>query len=98
VTRLQYADTALADLADLHDWIAADNPNRAASFVDEMLEACRLVAAHPRIGRLREDLGPGVRVHVHQKRNIAYRDHGDRVVVIRVVHGSADLADALKSD
>jgi toxin ParE1/3/4 len=73
-------------------YIATDNPVRARSFVEELRQHCRRLAARPRIHRLREEFGPGVRAAIHGDYLILYsaRDDG-RVAVERIVHGARDL-------
>lgn len=41
-------DEARADLDQIGDFIAQDNPRRAASFVGELLDRCRRLADTPR--------------------------------------------------
>lgn len=92
---LQLTDEACLDLADLHAWIRVDDPRRAGTFLAELLGVCELLAEQPGIGRRREDLGPGVQVHVHQQRLIVYRSDATRVLVLRVLHGARSLTDQL---
>ncbi len=60
-----YTPAARDDLREIGDFIGQDNPARALSFVRELREHCRRLAAQPRLHRLREEFGPGVRGAVH---------------------------------
>lgn len=46
----------------------------------------------PRSGPSREQLAPGLRVTFHGPYVIYYRPQPDALVIIRVIHGSRDLA------
>ena len=84
------------DLERIGDWIARDNPERAASFVDELLGACLGLCDFPE----RFPLVPryerhGVRHRVHGNTLIFYRAEPDRVVVLHVLHGAMDVSGLL---
>jgi len=99
VTRpLRLTPAALADLTAIGDYIARDNAPRAVTFVRELRAHCRRLAARPRMHRLREELGAGIRGAVHGAYLILYAEEADgSVVVHRVLHGARDLA-ALADD
>lgn len=90
--RLAYTPAARDDLREIGDYIAQDNPARALSFVRELREHCQRIAGNPRIHRVREEFGPGVRGTTHGAYLILYthRDDG-QVVIERVIHGARDL-------
>ena len=90
--RPRYSPAARGDLGGIAEFIGQDNPARARSFVEELREHCRRLAAQPRLHRLREEFGPGVRGAVHGAYVIPYTHRDDGSVVIeRVVHGARDL-------
>ena len=88
----RYTPAARDDLQAIADYIGQDSPRRALSFVGELREHCRTLAAQPRLHRLREEFGPDVRGVVHGAYLILYtaRDDG-QVVIERVVHGARNL-------
>jgi toxin ParE1/3/4 len=43
---------AQSDLRDIRDFILRDNPARAVTFVDELLDRCQLLADHPLLSPL----------------------------------------------
>lgn len=51
-----------SDLDQIADAIASDNPGAAISVLDKLQETFLLLAMHPEIGTLREDLVPDVRM------------------------------------
>lgn len=52
---------AAADIAEIWDYIAEDSIAQADAWVDRLDETLRLLATQPRMGRLREELSPGLR-------------------------------------
>jgi len=91
--RLLLSPRAAADLEEIGETIARDNAARAASFVAELEAKCRAVAANPGIYPARQDLMPGLRMAVHGRYLVFYRDlpGEDTVRVERVLHGARDL-------
>ena len=50
---LSYTEEALADLDDIYDFIAADNPVRAETYVEDIKKACRSLCKTPLLLALR---------------------------------------------
>lgn len=94
-----FSPAAEQDLEEIGDYIARDDPIRALSFVGEMRERCRNMAATPEAAPLREDILPGVRMIVHGNYLIFYRfnEHRHEVRIERILHGARDLHALLKS-
>lgn len=86
---------AVHDLQAIGDFIAADNPARAISFVDELLDVCARIAARPAAFRRRDDLAQGLRQAVHGRYLILFTADEDGVVIERVLHGARRLNDLL---
>ena len=86
-----YRPAALADLEDIYDHIARDNPPRAWSFLEELREAGRSIAEHPRAGWARPELGQGIRSRAHGNYVIFYWLRNNRVEILRVIHGARDI-------
>lgn len=79
------------DLDEISAYIAADNPARAVSFIDEIAECFHLIGENPRLYQLRPDIRPDLRLVVHGNYLILYRILADHVSIERVVHGSRNL-------
>jgi toxin ParE1/3/4 len=82
---------AEADLEAIGDWIAADNPNRALSFIEELHRCCQTLGTAPR----RYPLVPrykavGIRRRVHRDYLIFYRISGKTVEILHILHGAQD--------
>ena len=92
--RLLLSLLAVADLEDIAASIARDNPVRAASFVAELEAKCRAAAEAPMLYPARPDLAPGLRMAVHRRYLLLFRDLPDdnAVRVERVLHSARDLS------
>lgn len=90
---------ALGDLEQIGDYIAQDNPDRARSFVAELLGKARdlgdMQHAFPIIPRYAH---LGVRRRVHGNYLIFYRVEDACVTVIHVLHGARDYEALLFPD
>jgi toxin ParE1/3/4 len=86
---------AVQDLEIIADHIAADNPARAVSFIDEMLALCDSIAEAPRRFQRRDDLMKGLRQAVHGHYLILFTADKESVIVERVLHGARRLEDLL---
>ena len=101
--RLLLSARAAADLDDIAAYIARDNPVRAASFVAELDAACRMIAATPGLYPARPDLAPGLRMALHGRYVVFYRERPAEgaeegaVRIERVLHGARDLRRLLGS-
>lgn len=97
--RLVYRPAALADLDDIYDHIAPENPRRAASFVEDIRGRCRNLIAHPELGPARDDLARGIRIYPMLRRVVvAYRIADEAVVVTRVFAGGRDHEAILRGE
>ena len=84
------------DLEEIAQRIAADNPQRAVSFVRELRGACLGLAdfldRFPLVPRYERH---GIRRRVHGNYLIFYRSEPDTVVVLHILHGATDYAAVL---
>ena len=88
---IEVSPLAEADLREIGDYIAQDNPRRAESFIDELLAHGEKIAAMPTAYVAREDLAPGLRACAHQRYVIFFRTLGPRVRIERILHGARDI-------
>lgn len=96
---LSYAEEALADLDDIYDFIAPDNPARAESYIDDIKKACRSLCETPFIGVSRNDLGADIRIlNLWRRIVVAYQVFPERVDILRVFSGGQDYEAILGSD
>ncbi|WP_428391712.1 type II toxin-antitoxin system RelE/ParE family toxin [Lichenicoccus sp.] len=88
---LTYSGSAEADLDDIFDFIAADNPRRARTYIEEIRQACRHLCHTPLIGTERADLRPGLLIRPLSRRVIvAYELPPDELLVLRAFTAGRD--------
>lgn len=86
--RIRWQDDAIADLRELHAYIARDNPQAAVRIAKRIKEAAAALREQPAMGRpgrvpdTRELVITGTRYIV------AYRVIGDALIILRVLHGA----------
>ena len=95
--RLIFAPPATADLEEIGDYIALDNPPRALSFIRELRAQCRKMLDNPLAFPAREDLAPGLRVLPYGQYLIFYRPTATTVRIERILHGARDVGTPLIS-
>src|SRR5689334_342768 len=91
MSRVRLSPRAVADLDEIGDYIARDNPDRAASFVGELEDACRHIADNPQAYPSRSDLAPDVKMAVHTNYLIFFRLLRNEIRVERILHGARNL-------
>jgi len=82
---------AVEDLSDIWSYIALDNLNAADRFADKLYESCRTLAAMPEMGRIRNELLPGLRSLSYKGYIIFYRIDNTKLAIIRVLNGCMDI-------
>jgi plasmid stabilization system protein ParE len=94
-----FTGPAQTDLTAIEDFIGADNPGRARSFVDELIDSCIGLAdkprAYPLIPRYERH---GIRRRLHGRYLIFYRIEGDMIQILHILHGTRDYARTLNLD
>jgi addiction module RelE/StbE family toxin len=87
---------AEADLERIGDYIAEDNPQRAASFIHEMLERCeRLVETPNGFSLVPRYEHTGVRRRPYGNYLIFYRVGEDRIEILHILNGAQDFESIL---
>ncbi len=82
---------ALADLDDIWSYLATNNPKRADQFLDRIYDKIRLLAEHPLLGSIRDDLAPNLRCLAVGKYVIFYRPMPDVIEILRVLHSARNI-------
>lgn len=96
--RLAFTPLAEQDLEAIADYIAADNPVRALSFVRELRAQCQRITLNPPGYRLRPELGDGIRSCAHGHYVIFFEATTEDVLVVRILHGARDLPTVFESE
>lgn len=88
-----FSEKAERDLEEIADWIARDNPERARTFVAELVKAAKSIGraprAYPFVDKGRD---PHLRRRVHRNYLIFFDIGLEAVEVLHVVHGARDYA------
>lgn len=93
MSRYRIRPRALADLESIGDYIAAGNPARAVSFIDELIRLFERIAEQPQAFQRRDDLATGLRQAVHDRYLVLFTVNRADIVIERVVHGARRLED-----
>ena len=91
MARLTITESARADLREIRDYIAKDNPAAARRVVERLRAQARKLAATPGIGRSRRDLRPDLFSFPAGRHVLFYRPQPGGIVLVRVLHGARDL-------
>ena len=87
--RIRWAEQAVRDLEEIHDYIARNSPHYAALVAARLVDAVEAVREHPEIGREVPELAdPAVREVIHGAYRIIYELRGDVAEVLTVFRGS----------
>jgi toxin ParE1/3/4 len=86
--RVEWYPSARADLAELVQHIAIDDPAAAYRVHDEMRKQVSLLAMHPRVGRPGRVLGTRELVIAGTPYIVACRIVGDILTMLRLLHGA----------
>jgi toxin ParE1/3/4 len=82
---------AKADLVAISDYIGQDNPQRAQSFTEELLDCCNgladLHSVFPLVPRYEK---MAIRRRVHRRYLIFYRAQDNRIEVLHILQGARD--------
>lgn len=93
--RLVILPAARADLIEIGDFIAQDNPGRALSFLAEIEEKMLQAAERPDSFPARDDVQAGLRSARHGRYLIFFLNTNEVVQIVRVLHGARDLPKVL---
>ena len=87
-----FSEDAEADLLDIAEFIARDNPIAAREWVDAVRQRCHLLSQHPLMGESRPGFGvTGCRSISVGLYVIFFRPSASGVEIARILHGSRDL-------
>ncbi len=89
--KLRFSRKAAEDLEEIGDFIARDDPLRAASFVAELQGNCMKLLDNPDAYPPRSELGRGMRVCVHGRYLIFSKPVGNDLLIVRILHGARNL-------
>lgn len=86
---------AEADIEQIVLYIADDNPIAARRWSVEIYRRLERLGQMPRIGALRKEVRPDLRTLPFGSYLMLYREIGDGVEIVRVIHGARQWQDLL---
>jgi toxin ParE1/3/4 len=89
--RVRVSRRAEIDLAEITDFIALDNPERAFEFEDELIARAHKIGETPQAYAERPELKEGVRSCAYGAYVIFFTIDDQGVRIERILHGSRDL-------
>lgn len=90
---------AEADLEQIGDYIARDNPHRAISFIEEIRARCLTIAKRPKAFPLMPRFkDAGIRRKIYGRYLICFRVKPGAVEIIRVLHGARNFGPGMLFD
>jgi len=93
-----FTPDARVDLLDIGETIARDNPERAASYVAELLDRTALIAGQPTLYRLRPEWGSAVRSARFGSYLILFEMSDEGITILRYLHGRRDIGTIMSED
>ena len=91
--RVFVSPAAEADLADIYDYSYASwGGTQAAAYGDTLVTRFKWLAVNRPLWRARDDLHPGLYGRYEGKHLIVFRDGGDHLQIVRVLHQRMDPA------
>lgn len=92
---VQKLPKAYEDLFEIWDFIAADNIAAADAWIDKLNAQFLLLASHPLIGRVREELAKEIRSFPIGRYVIFYLPEANGITVVRILHSARDINAAM---
>ena len=89
---------AQADLDDIWETIAENDPDAADRLTDGIQARFRILAQFPHLGRLRDDIAPDIHSFAHRRYLILYCLVDEGVQIVHVVHGRRDIEAILQDE
>lgn len=91
MTQARITPEAASDLADIAFYIARDNPDRARTFIGDIVAHCHRIAKQSGIGRARPEFGAGIRSVPHGHYVIFYHHIETGTEILHVTDGARDV-------
>jgi toxin ParE1/3/4 len=88
---LTYLPSFEEDATDIWRHVAADDPVAADRLIEQVWRRCLSLADHPMAGRARPEIAAECRHLVVGPLLVLYRVDGDRVDLVRLIHGRRRL-------
>jgi toxin ParE1/3/4 len=85
---INWTREALEKLIEIEDYISKDSPERAAKFINQLIEHTLSLSDQPRLGRSVPEIAkPHIRELIFKRYRIVYRIREDRIEILTVFEG-----------
>jgi toxin ParE1/3/4 len=91
-------EQAEADLADILEYLEERSPAAAERLATAIDQRGQLLAEFPKMGRVREELAPGLRSVAIEQYLLFYRVTESAVEILRILHGARDIESIMKAE
>jgi len=92
MVEIEWSQTSENDLNEIIDYIAQDSLEYALSFYEEVREKVENLIQFPNMGRKVPELDdPNIRELILRNYRLIYRIFGEKVQIVRLIHGSRIL-------
>ncbi len=87
MSKVRFSRRAEADLLSIADYTLRKwGKAQAARYLGEIEACCRMLADNPALGRLCDEVRPGLRRHEHGKHVLFYREERGGILLSRILH------------
>jgi toxin ParE1/3/4 len=87
VSKFRFSRFAEADLLNIGEYTLREwGKEQAVRYLGELEVCCQALAGNPALGRLCDDVRPGLHRHEHGKHVIFYRQERGGILVSRILH------------
>ena len=86
--KLEYSGRALAQLSSVHEYLSTRSPGSARKVTASIRGAITRLIELPLLGKLTDEPDVHVLIEPGYRYRVFYRVDGERVSVIRILHGS----------
>ena len=87
MSKVRFSRRAEADLLSIADYTLRKwGKAQAARYLGEIEAGCRMLADNPALGRLCDEVRPGLRRHEHGKHVLFYREERGGILLSRILH------------
>ena len=88
--KLEYSSRALAQLASVHEYLSARSPGSARKVTASIRSTIKRLLELPLLGKITDEADIHVLIEPEYRYRVFYRISGEKVSVIRILHGSRD--------
>ncbi len=79
-----WSPQSIEDIEHIGDFIAKDNPQKAVTFVDELIDSVERLRKFPESGKFVEE-NPIFRQVIHQRYRLIYQVRSNKIFIITVL-------------